>query len=87
MKAAYLGGTRGHQSAMYRPGAGWSRIERRRKFGRNPLAAARGGAARVTPLSVAYRRRPGLLARALIVSTVVLVAVLMAMVLSGVTLF
>jgi len=83
MKAAYLGGTRGYQSAVYRPGAGWSGTDRRRRFGRQPLAAKQGRHVRVCPLTVAYRRRPGLRTKTFIVSSILVVATALTVVLSG----
>lgn len=83
MKAAYLGGTRGYQSAVYRPGAGWSGTDRRPRFGRQPLALRPDRCAHISPLAVAHRRRPGLRTKALIVSTAALVAALLTIVLSG----
>jgi hypothetical protein len=83
MKAAYLGGTRGHQAAVYRPGMGWSGSGEGRRFGHQPRAFKNDGRLRVCPLAMAYRRRPGLRAKTLIVTVVFAVAALLAMVLSG----
>jgi hypothetical protein len=83
VKAAYLGGTRGYQSAIYRPGTGWSGTDHRPRFGRQPLALKHDRCAHLCPLAVAHRRRPGLRTKALIVSTVALVAALLTIVLSG----
>ena len=83
MRAAYLGGTRGYQSAIYRPGTGWSGTARRPRLGRQPLALRRDRRAHLCPLAVAHRRRPGLKTKALIVSTVALLAALLTIVLSG----
>ena len=83
MKDAYLGGTRGHQSAVYRPGTGWSGTDRRRHFGRQPLAFKKDRQVRVCPLTVSHRRRPGLRTKTFIVSSVVTVATVLTLVLSG----
>lgn len=83
MKDTYLGGTRGYQSAVYRPGTGWSGTDRRRHFGRQPLAFKKDRHVCVCPLTVAHRRRPGLRTKTLIVSSVVTVAALLTVVLSG----
>jgi hypothetical protein len=83
MKAAYLGGLRGHQMAVYRPGTGWSGNNQGRRFGRQPQAFKNDGRLHVCPLTTTHRRRPGLRTKTLIVSTVLMVATLLAMVLSG----
>ncbi len=83
MKAAYLGGVRGHQAAVYRPGTGWSGIDQGRRFGRQPQAFKNDGRLHVSPLATAHRRRPGLRTKTLIISGVVAVATLLTMVLSG----
>jgi hypothetical protein len=83
MKAAYLGGDRGHQAAVYRPGSGWSGTEQVRRFGRQPQAFKRDGRLHVSPLATAHRRRPGLRTKTLIVTGAVVVATLLAMVFSG----
>jgi hypothetical protein len=83
MKEGYLGGMRGYQSAFYRPGQGWSEYDHHRRFGLQPVAVKTGRHVRVAPLTVAYRRRPGLGTRTLIVSSVLVVGALLALVLSG----
>jgi hypothetical protein len=83
VKAAYLGGTRGYQSVIYRPGTGWTGTDRRPRFGRQPLARKQDRRAHLCPLAVAQRRRPGLRTKALIVSTAALVAALLTIALSG----
>ena len=83
MKAAYLGGLRGHQAAVYRPGAGWSGNDQVRRFGRQPRAFKNDGHLHVCPLTTTHRRRPGLRAKTLIVSAVLALATLLTMVLSG----
>ena len=83
MKVAYLGGTRGYQSPVYRPGTGWSGTDRRRRFSRQPLAYKKDVHVRVCPLTVAHRRRPGLRTKTFIVSSVVVVATALTVVLSG----
>jgi hypothetical protein len=83
MKAAYLGGTRGHQSAVYRPGTGWTGNNRRRHVGVQPLAPARDRRATANPVTVAYRRRPGVRTKIVILSCVAGVTGLMTLVFSG----
>ena len=83
MKSAYLGGTRGHQAAVYRPGIGWSGSDQVRYFRRQPRAFKSDGHLHVTPLTMVHRRRPGLRTKTFIVTTVAAVAALMTMVLSG----
>jgi hypothetical protein len=86
MKAAYLGGTRGYQSAHYRPGAGWTATDRRRRYGRSRPVLAAGGA-HLTPLAVAHPRRPGLITKAFILVAVAAVASALTVVLGGLSLF
>lgn len=87
MKAMYLGGTRGYQTSLYRPGRGWSGTERRRRHGRmKPVLHVRSGA-HLSPLAIAHRRRPGLATRALILAIVVAISLALAIVLGGLTLF
>jgi hypothetical protein len=83
MKVAYVGGTKGYQGAIYRPGAGWIGPDRRRRFSFQPLAFKKNRLVHVCPLTVAHRRRPGLRTRTFIVSSVVLVAAVLTVVLSG----
>ncbi len=83
MKPVYLGGVRGHQSAVYRPGLGWSGTEGHRHIGRQPAVFKKSQMIRACPLTVAHRRRPGLKTKAAIVAIVVVVAGLLTLVLSG----
>jgi hypothetical protein len=87
MKAAYLGGTRGHQAAVYRPGTGWSGSGEGsgegRRFRRQPRAFKNDGRLQVYPVAMAYRRRPGLRTKTIIVTSVIAVAAVLTMVLSG----
>ena len=87
MKAAYLGGTRGYQSAYYRPGSGWTETDRRRRHSRIRPVLATATGARITPLAMARPHRPGLMTKALILTLVVAIALAMAVVLGGITLF
>ena len=80
MKAAYLGGTRGYQSAYYRPGSGWTGTDRRIRFGRTRPVLAMGIGARITPLAMARPRRAGLVTKAVILALVVAIALAMAVV-------
>lgn len=83
MKVAYLGGTRGYQSAVYRPGVGWSGTGPRRRFVLPRTASTKGRPVRVCPLTVARRRRPGLRTKTFIVASVVALATVLTVVLSG----
>jgi hypothetical protein len=83
MKVAYVGGTGGYRGAVYRPGTGWSGADRRRRFSFRPLAFKKERLVRVCPLTVVHRRRPGLRTRALVVTSVVAVATVLTVVLSG----
>ena len=87
MKAAYLGGTRGYQSAYYRPGSGWTETARRRRCGRVRPVLATANGARITPLAMARPHRPGLVTKAVILTLIVAIALAMAVVLGGLTLF
>lgn len=86
MKAAYLGGTRGHQSSYYRPGSGWTTVGRRRSYGRGRSAVSAGGI-HVSPLAVARPRRPGWAARTMIVAAALIAALAVAAALGGLQLF
>ena len=83
MKPAYLGGVRGYQSAVYRPGMGWSGAEIRRHATHQPAVFKKSQSLHVCPLTVATRRRPGLKTKTAIVATVAAVAGLLALVLTG----
>jgi hypothetical protein len=83
MKPAYLGGVRGYQSAVYKPGTGWSGAESRRHSGHQPAVFRKSQPVRVSPMTVAFGRRPGLKTRTAIVATVVAVAGILALVLAG----
>ncbi len=83
MKAVYLGSVRGYQSAVYRPGTGWSSADIHRHVGRQPAVLKQKQLIRLCPLTVAKRRRPGLKTRIAILAILVSVAALLAIVLSG----
>ncbi len=83
MKPVYLGGVRGYQSAVYRPGTGWSGSESHRHSGHQPAVYNKIRPAHACPLTVARRRRPGLKTKAAIVATVVALAGLLTLVFSG----
>jgi hypothetical protein len=83
MKVAYLGGTRGYQSAVYRPGQGWSGTVSHRRFVRQRRVSKTDRYVHVCPLTVARRRRPGIRTKTFIVSSVVVVAAALTVVLSG----
>jgi hypothetical protein len=87
MKPAYLGGVRGYQSAVYRPGAGWTGYETHRHWGHQPVVFSKRNpnrAMHVSPLAVATRRRPGLKTKTAIVASVMTIAGVLALVLTGV---
>jgi hypothetical protein len=83
MKPAYLGGVRGYQSAVYRPGLGWSGADSHRHAGHQPAVFKRNQSLHVCPLTVAHRRRPGLKTKTAIIAIVAAVAGLLTLVLSG----
>lgn len=83
MKPAYLGGVRGYQSAVYRPGTGWSGAGSHGHIGRQPAVFRKKPSVSVSPLDVAYQRRPGLKMRAAILATVATVAGLLTLILAG----
>jgi len=85
MKTGYLGGTRGYQSAFYRPGAGWTSNQRRIHVGLQPIAHTCAHACQISPLTVVHRRRPGLPTKAIMIAGIILVAALLRVVLSGMT--
>jgi hypothetical protein len=87
MKPAYLGGVRGYQSAVYRPGMGWTGYESHRHVGHQPAVFKGGRRMHVSPITVATRRRPGLKTKTAIVASVATVAGLLALVFSGIAQF
>ena len=87
MKPVYLGGVRGYQSAVYRPGVGWSGGEIHRHHSRQPAVFKGNQSMHVSPLAVAYRRRPGLKTKTTILACMAVLAGLLTLVLSGVAQF
>jgi len=83
VKTAYLGGTRGSQSSIYRPGTGWSQVDRRISLRRCPPDSMKHSGICLQPMTISQKRRPGIGAKLLIVTTVVLVALLLAVVLGS----
>ena len=83
MKPAYLGGVRGYQSAVYRPGMGWTGYETHRHAGHQPAVFKANRAPHVSPIAVATRRRPGLKTKTAIVASVATIAGLLALVFTG----
>jgi hypothetical protein len=81
MKPVYLGGVRGYQSAVYRPGMGWSGTESHRHLGprREPVRTA----ALVYPMTVARQRRPGAKTKVAILAIMATVAAVLTLVLSA----
>ncbi|NLE11797.1 MAG: hypothetical protein GX630_09845 [Actinobacteria bacterium] len=80
MKPAYLGGVRGYQSAVYRPGVGWNGVATHHHPARQPAVLRKNRSMRVAPLEVAYQRRPGFKARAAIIASIATVASVLALV-------
>jgi hypothetical protein len=87
MKISYLGGMRGYQTAIYRPGSGWTSRRGTVRFGRRPRAFHLDGLSFLAPITVARRRQPGLATRITIVASVITAAVLVGLSLGGVNLF
>jgi hypothetical protein len=87
MKAAYLGGTRGYQSAYYRPGSGWVGGDGRRRFRPNRPVMLAGAGARISPLTVSRQKRPGLVAKAIILAFILVASLAMCVALGVLTLF
>lgn len=81
MKPVYLGGVRGYQSAVYRPGAGWTGAETHRHFGsrRAPVRTV----SLAYPLTVTRRRRPGARTKVAIVAIMATVAGVLTLVFGG----
>jgi hypothetical protein len=87
MKIGYLGGMRGYQTAVYRPGSGWTSRRGIVRFGRRPRAFYLHGLLSVAPMTVARRRQPGVRTRITIVASVIVAGVLVGLSLGGVHLF
>jgi hypothetical protein len=84
MKPVYLGGVRGYQSAIYRPGSGWSASDGGWRPKRQPAIFSKRQTLRVCPLSVARRHRPGLKTKTAIVAVMAVLVGFLTLVLSGV---
>ena len=84
MKPAYLGGVRGYQSAVYRPGTGWSGYETRRHMFRQPAVFKKNRTVHLSPMAVATRRRPGLKTKTAIIACVASIAGILALVFTGI---
>ena len=87
MKVGYLGRMRGYQTAVYRPGRGWTSRRSAIRFGRRSRAFYLDGTFKVAPLTVARRRQPGLGTHITIVASVIVAALLVGLSLGGVNLF
>ncbi len=83
MKPIYLGGVRGYQSAVYRPGVGWSGTEIRRHTARRPAAPARKPAVSPYLLTLSRKQRPGTKTKVAILATMVALVAIMALVFAG----
>lgn len=83
MKPVYLGGARGYQSSVYRPGAGWSGTDSHRHAGPRPAAIKKNQSVPACPLTVARQRRPGAKTKVAIIATMAAMAGLLTLVLSG----
>ena len=83
MKPVYLGGVRGYQSAVYRPGIGWSGSQSHGHSHHQPSVFKKNQLARPCPLTIARRRRPGLKTKTAIIATMAALAGLLTLVLTG----
>lgn len=84
MKPVYLGGVRGYQSAVYRPGTGWSAAaETHRHRGYRSPAPMANQPMHVSPLAVVRRPGPGIRTKTAIVAVLVALAGMLTLVLSG----
>ena len=83
MKAVYVGGVRGYQPAVYRPGAGWTTSSAYPRTVRGSSVFSHRQHANAYPLTVARRRRLSLRARIGLLAFVVIVVALLAVVLRG----
>jgi hypothetical protein len=83
MKAVYLGGVRGYQPAVYRPGAGWSTSSSYPRTARGFAVFSHRQSSNACPLTVARRRRLSLRYRLGLLALVVTVVCLLALVLRG----
>jgi hypothetical protein len=81
MKPVYLGGVRGYQSAVYKPGMGWSGTESHRYI--RPRQAAVRTASLAYPMTVARQRRPGPRTKIAILAIMATVAGVLSLIFSG----
>jgi hypothetical protein len=84
MKPVYLGGVRGYQAAVYRPGSGWTVADNRGHAHHQPAVLRKSQTPRVCQLAVARRHRPGLITRTAIVAVMAALVGFLTLVLSGV---
>ena len=82
MKPAYMGGVRGYQSAVHRPGVGLSDLESRRRPLREPAVFTKSRVANARPLEEVCRRR-GFRAKAAFIASVATVAAMVAIAFVG----
>lgn len=87
MKPTYLGGVRGYQSAVYRPGMGWTGYETHRHAGHQPAVFRKNQPLHVSPLAVATRRRPGFKTKTAIVASIATIASMLALIFTGIAQF
>jgi len=84
MKPVYLGGVRGYQSAVYRPGVGWGGAETYAHPHHPPAILRKSQALHMCPVTVARRHRPGMVTRTAIIAVLFALAGFLTLVLSGV---
>lgn len=83
MKAVYVGGVRGYQPAIYRPGMGWTTSSAGHQTVRGSAVFSHRRYVNACPLAVARRRRLGLRARVGLSALIITVVVLLLLALRG----
>ena len=84
MKAVYIGGVRGYQPAVYKPGMGWTTSSAGHRTARGPAVFSHRSYVNACPLAVARRRRLSLRASLGLLAFVLIVIALLAIALRGV---
>lgn len=82
MKPAYMGGVRGYQSAVHRPGMGLSDKQSRRPV-REPAVFKRSTAVSASPLDEICRRRRGFRVKTAFIASLATVAAMVALAFVG----
>jgi hypothetical protein len=83
MKAVYIGGVRGYQPAIYKPGMGWTTSSAGHRIDRGPAVFSHRTYVNACPLAVARRRRLGLRAALALLAFVLIIIALVALALKG----